>query len=79
MKAPDIIRAVNLVAPSNRGISLEEQFKLKKLTPLRVSKNPHMNEKELAVMAVENIYEALGRRNVSPRDLKKAIIQHIEL
>jgi hypothetical protein len=73
----DVIKACNLLISPNRGISLEEEAILKN-SPNIDNKNK-LNSIELVNVAQKMIFNRLGRRNITARDLKKAIFNLIDL
>lgn len=79
MKQADIIKSCVLLVSSNKGISLEEEYALKGTPRVTVKGNKNLNSMELVQIARTIIFRTLGRSNVTPRDLKKAIINLIEL
>lgn len=74
MKTSEIIRACNTIVHSNRGIALTEEIKLKSIPRVKISDHSDLNPIELVSLARKVVYKTLGRTNVTPRDIKKAII-----
>jgi hypothetical protein len=77
MKTSAVILACNNIVHSNRGISLVEEIKLQQLPKVKVSENRRLTATELVSLAHKVVVKALGRKNITPRDMKKAIINII--
>jgi len=75
----DIIKGCSILIEPNKGISLEEQYTLLNATKIRQKDHKFLSYIELVTLAKKNILAVLGRKNVTPRDLKKAIINIIVL
>jgi hypothetical protein len=74
----DVIKACNLLISPNRGISLEEESILKKSASKLTPKNK-LNAMEMVNVAQKIVYNVLGRKNITARDLKKAVFNIIDL
>lgn len=74
----DVIASCHLMVSPNKGITLEEQILLKKLPPITNVGN-FKNSTELVSLAIKIIKSELGRSNITPRDLKKAVVNLIEV
>lgn len=79
MKEQDIINGCNLVISSNKGISLREEYLLKNQICIYPSRHKMLNHVELVSLAIQTIYTVLGRKNITPRDLKKAVVDMIKI
>lgn len=79
MTSSDIIKGCNIIVDSNKGISLDEQYKLLAATKIEVKDHKILSYIELVRMARNTIFAILGRKNITPRDLKKAIVNIIVL
>ena len=73
----DVIKACNLLISPNRGISLDEEAILKN-APNIDTKNK-LNSIELVNLAQKLVFSLLGRKNITARDLKKAIFNLIDV
>lgn len=66
----------NIILP-NKGISLQEESILKTLPPLAPSKG--ITAYALVRLARKHVIQVLGRENITPRDLKKAVFRLIDI
>ena len=79
IKRQDVIKGCNLLISSNKGISLDEEYLLMDSLQIFPTRHTGLNHVELVSLAIQEIYRILGRKNVTPRDLKKAVIKIIRV
>lgn len=79
MLSKDIIKGCNILVESNKGITLEEQYSLQKQPKIVQKDHVTLTYIEIVSVARKVVFSTLGRKNVTPRDLKKAIINIIVL
>ncbi len=79
MLAKDVIKGCNILVESNKGITLEEQYSLQKQPKIVQKDNKVLTYIEIVSVARKVVFSTLGRKNITPRDLKKAIINIIVL
>jgi hypothetical protein len=75
--ADDVIKACNLLISPNKGISLHEEAVLRRAP--KVDTKNKLNSFELVNVAQKMVYHLLGRKNITARDLKKAIFHLIDV
>jgi hypothetical protein len=73
----DLIEACNLLISPNKGISLVEDSLLKD-SP-RIDNKNKLNSFELVNLAQKMVFNILGRKNITARDLKKAVFNLIDV
>ena len=75
MNTTQVIAMCNTVILANKGISMEEEIILDRL-PKIDSKN--LSELDAVLVAKRRIQAVLGRKNITPRDLKKGVLRSIK-
>lgn len=73
----DVIKACNLLISPNKGISLEEESVLQKIPKLKSTNK--LNAVELVNLGQKIVFNSLNRKNITSRDLKKAVFNLISL
>lgn len=79
MLQTEIIKGCNILVATNKGISLKEQYTLMQVPRILVTDYKVLSNIELVSLTIKVIYTSLGRKNITPRDLKKAVVNMIEL